>query len=201
MSVNNAGPDGNGLSVSGGANPIFNGPAVTDNRTLSGTPTTAGVISGTIVLSTNGEGLAGESPMPVQVSYSGQVFSGNAQWSGTSGNGSWAVECQLERYQHGRGSTPPGTWGVSGDSATLGAGPAGTITLDGANPSLASLTFNNSRPATRLRAGSGGTLTFAAPSGGSSPCSRASTRSPRRSRCSANDRQHDPRRGLRSPGP
>ena len=57
-------------------------------------------------------------------------------------------------------------WGVVGDSATLGYnGSGGTITLDGANPSLASLSFDNSSAGYTIAAGSGGTLTFAAPSG------------------------------------
>ena len=89
MTVNNAGPDANGLSVGGGANPIFNGPAVSDTRCLSGTPGSAGVISGTITLATGGEGLPSESPVPVTVAYSGQVFSGSPAWYG--GSGSWAA--------------------------------------------------------------------------------------------------------------
>ncbi len=44
------------------------------------------------------------------------------------------------------------------DSATLGAGPACTITLDGASPSLGSLCFDNSSASYTLAAGSGGTL-------------------------------------------
>ena len=171
VSVNNAGPDGNGLAVSGGVNPLFNGPAVTDNRALSGTPAVVGAISGTIVLSTNGEGLSGESPVPVQVSYSGQVFSGNAQWSGAAGNNSsaanvnytdssWAGNANWNDTIAAGVHAAPGIWGVSGDSAALGAGPAGTITLDGANPNLASLSFNNSSASYTLASGSGGTLTM-----------------------------------------
>ena len=102
VSVNNAGPDGNGLAVSGGANPLFNGPAVTDNRTLLGTPSVAGVINGTIVLSTNGEGLSGESPLPVQVSYSGQVFSGNCAVERHFEQYLLGHQYQLERCRRGR---------------------------------------------------------------------------------------------------
>ena len=158
VSVNNAGPDGNGFAVIGGANPLFNSPAVTDNRTLSGTPTIAGFIDGTILLATNGEGLSGESPVPVQVNYSGQVFSGNAQWSGASGSASWAVNANWNDTVAAGIHAAPGTWGVTGDAATLGAGPAGTITLDGANPSLGSLCFDNSSASYTLASGSGGTL-------------------------------------------
>jgi autotransporter-associated beta strand protein len=162
VTVNNAGPDANGMSVSGGTNPLFNGPTVTDSRTLAGTPAAPGVISGTISLSTNGEGLAGESPIPVQISYSGQVFSGNAAWNG--GSGSWGTNGNWSDALAAGVHAAPGTFGVLGDSATLGPGAAGTITLDGANPSLAALTFNSSAGYT-IAAGSGGTLTFAAASG------------------------------------
>jgi autotransporter-associated beta strand protein len=158
VSVNNAGPDGNGFAVIGGTNPLFNGPAVTDSRTLSGTPTVAGFINGTILLATNGEGLSGESPVPVQVNYSAQVFSGNAQWSGASGITSWAVNANWNDTVAAGIQAAPGVWGVTGDSATLGAGPACTITLDGASPSLGSLCFDNSSASYTLAAGSGGTL-------------------------------------------
>ena len=51
----------------------------------------------------------------------------------------------------------PGVWGFFGDAATLGAGTAGTITLDGP-VTLGSLVFNNSAAAYTLTSGSGGTL-------------------------------------------
>ena len=165
VSVNNAGPDGNGAAVSGGANPVFNGPAVSDTRTFSCTPAAAGVLSGTIALTTNGEGLAGESPVPVQVAYSGQVFSGNGQWSGSASIASWGVNANWTDTGAAVVHAAPGIWGLIGDSAILGAGTAGTITLDGANPSLAALTFNNTSGYTLAPgyplAGGGGTLTMA----------------------------------------
>ena len=134
VTVNNAGPDANGFSVGGGLNPIFSGPAVSDTRTLSGTPTSAGVIQrqNTITLATSGEGLAGENPVPVSVGYSVQVFSGSAVWYG--GSGSWGVLGTNANWTDTLSSAihaPPGVWGVAGDAATLGAGTAGTITLDG----------------------------------------------------------------------
>ena len=45
VTVGNAGPDANGISVTGGTNPVFNGPSVTDVRTVSGTFTTAGQVT------------------------------------------------------------------------------------------------------------------------------------------------------------
>ncbi len=158
VSVNNAGPDANGFSVGGGANPIFNGPAVSDTRSLSGTPTTAGLISGTITLVASGEGLAGESPVPISVSYSGQVFSGIAAWYGGSGSwGSPGTNANWTDTANAAIHAPPGVWGLLGDAATLGAGTAGTITLDGP-VSLGALTLNNSAAAYVLSSGSGGTL-------------------------------------------
>ena len=157
VTVNNAGPDGNGFSIGGGANPIFSGPAVSDTRTLSGTPTSAGVISGTITLATSGEGLAGESPVSVSVGYSVQVFSGTRP--GMAAAARWAVPARMRTgpIRQLRDSCRPGRMGVAADAATLGAGIAGTITLDGP-VSLGALTFNNSAAAYILTSGSGGTL-------------------------------------------
>ena len=130
---------------------------------LTGTPNAAGLISDTIFLSTSGEGLSGESPVPVQVSYSGQVFSGNAQWSGTSSNGSWAANANWSDCLGDGVQAAPGVWGVSGDSATLCT--AGTITLNGASPSLALLAFSSSSAGCGLATGSGGTLHMYSSSG------------------------------------
>ena len=124
VSVNNVGPDGNGMSVTGGANPVFNGPSVTDTRTLSGTPVAPGLVNGAVVLSTNGEGLAGESPIPVQVNYSGQVFSGSAAWNGGSGS-SWGTNANWNDLVAVGVHAAPGVWGFVGDTATLGPGAGG----------------------------------------------------------------------------
>ena len=70
VTVGNGGVDSNSLlAVSGGVNPTFNSPAVSDSRTLSGTPVSAGVLTGNVVLTTSGEGLSGEAPIPVTVNY------------------------------------------------------------------------------------------------------------------------------------
>ena len=158
VTVTNAGPDANGISVGGGANPVFSGPAVSDTRSLSGTPTSAGLISGTITLAVSGEGLTGENPVPVSVGYSAAVFSGSAAWYG--GSGSWGGPGANANWTDTANSAihaAPGVWGIAGDAAALGAGTAGAITLDGP-VSLGALTFNNSAAAYTLTAGSGGTL-------------------------------------------
>ena len=143
VTVGNAGPDANGLSVSGGANPTFNGLSVTDIRTISGTPNAAGVLYGTLMLPTNGEGLTGESPINVPVSYSVQVFSGSGIWTGGSGS-SWASS---GNWTDGNGSgiqAVPGTWGYNDTAAFNGSGSATAIDLTGVNPTLQALSFSNS---------------------------------------------------------
>jgi len=157
--VTNGGTDNNGfLTVSGGSNPTFNGPSVTDNRTISGTANTSGVFNGTVTLTTIGEGLPSESPISVPVNYSVQVFSGQSGWAGGS-SGSWGNAANWQDQVTPSISAVPGIWGVSGDTATLGSGPNGpvTITLDGTSPHLGSLTFSSTDGYT-LTSGSGGTL-------------------------------------------
>ena len=69
VTVGTAGPDGNGVSATGGTNPTYNSAGVTDTRTVSGTFATAGPVSGSLTLATTGEGLAGEAPINVALGY------------------------------------------------------------------------------------------------------------------------------------
>ncbi len=159
VTVANGGVDNNGFfTVNGGSNPTFNSASVTDNRTIAGTANTPGVFNGTVTLTTIGEGLPGESPISVPVNYSVQVFSGQAGWIGGS-SGSWGNAANWQDQVTPSISAVPGIWGVSGDTATLGSGPSGpvTITLDGTSPHLGSLTFNSTAGYT-ITSGSGGTL-------------------------------------------
>ena len=152
--------DSYGLGVSGGTNPTFNGPAITDNRTLGGTLAVAGSYSHVVTLITGGEGLTGESRINVPVTWSAQVFSGQAAWY-LSGSGSWANQANWRDMQSSVLGGAPGVSGFSGDTATfgniLGAGVA-TVNLNGASPVVSTLTFNT--PA-------GGSYTVAQGSGGS----------------------------------
>ena len=131
---------------------------MTDNRTIAGTANTPGVFNGTVTLTTIGEGLPGESPINVPVNYSVQVFSGQSGWIGGS-SGSWGNAANWQDQVTPSISAVPGIWGVSGDTATLGSGPSGpvTITLDGTSPHLGSLTLNSTAGYT-IASGSGGTL-------------------------------------------
>ena len=159
------------LTVSGGSNPTFNGPSVTDNRTLSGTANTAGIINGTVMLTTSGEGLTGESPINVPVNYSVQVFSGSGRWTGNS-SGSWGAN---GNWADGNGSgvqAAPGTFAgfTNTDTATFdGSGSVTAIDLTGVNPSLNALSFSNSsytlRGGSLTLNGSNGTATVTVSSG------------------------------------
>ena len=105
---NLAAPDSNGMIVTGGSNPVFSSPSVTDMRYLTSTTalTLGSVYSGTLTLTTNGEGLPGESPINVSVPYSVTVFSGDANWTNTAGDNTWGND---------------GNWTDALSSATLGA--------------------------------------------------------------------------------
>jgi fibronectin-binding autotransporter adhesin len=164
VTVANAGPDANGISVSGGSpSTVFNG-STSDSRTLAGTFTTAGNISGPIVLTTTGEGLAGESPINVSIPYSAQIFSGKAGWI-TNGSGSWGTNSNWGDTAAGDlgGAGAPGLSGALsiGDTALFGSATSGspiTVTLDGVSPSLAGMAFNATGPIYTIATGSGGTI-------------------------------------------
>ena len=161
--VGNAGPNTNGIGVSGGTNPLFDANTVTDVRTVGGTFSVPGQKNTSIILTTVGEGLPYESPINVSVYYTAQVYSGQSGWKAL-GDGSWGNNSNWEDSVTSTISAAPGTWGVNGDTATfgnvIGSSPV-TVALDGANPSLAALIFNNNAPGYKVAQGTGGTLTLA----------------------------------------
>ena len=89
------------------------------------------------------------------------VYSGNVSWS-ASGGGSWGtLTSNFGTNWGGAGYGSPGLNPSFPDTATLGSSVASgtaTVTLDGASPSLAALTFSNSAASYTIAAGSGGTL-------------------------------------------
>jgi len=111
---------------------------------------------------------------PVLISYSmgngngiGLILdpsSGHSNWN-TNGSGSWGSENNNYGTTWGVNQGSPGVVSYLGntDAATFGnaltSGNA-TITLDGANPSLTSLAFNDHSGSYTIAQGSGGTLTF-----------------------------------------
>ncbi|HWB58156.1 MAG TPA: autotransporter-associated beta strand repeat-containing protein, partial [Chthoniobacteraceae bacterium] len=151
----------NGLTVTGG-NPsgTFNG-SLTDIRTVTGAFGSIGLQSGTVTLTTTGEGLAGESPINVGVGYTAQVFSGKASWTSATG-GSWITNGNWGDTQAAdlNGAGAPGLAGAAsiGDTATFNdvAGQAGvsTVSLTGTTVTLAGITFNSTNGYTI----SGGTI-------------------------------------------
>jgi len=69
-----AAADGNGVSITGGTGTLFNAASSTGTRSFGGTASGAGAKSGSRTLTTTGEGLAGEAPVNVTISYTGSVL-------------------------------------------------------------------------------------------------------------------------------
>ena len=166
VTVANAGADANGISVTGGTDPTFNG-STSDTRTVSGNISALGVVSGNITLTTTGEaGISGtQNPVNVSVLYSASVYSGKAAW--TSGaSGSWVTGSNWADTLGGGVAGSPGVDGALsiGDTATFGnvaGSPASlTVSLNGTSPTLAGITFNSSATAYTIAAGSGGSITL-----------------------------------------
>ena len=145
VSVGNAGPDANGMSVSGGTIPVFSSSSVTDQRTLGGIFSTVGTINGSITLPTTGEGLAGESAINVPVNYVAQVYSGQAEWNATTGY--WAAAGNWKDTIGGGPSGVPGLSGYATDTATFGPNAFSgivVVALNSAAPVLSKLAFSSS---------------------------------------------------------
>ena len=166
VTVGNAGADANGISVSGGNTAtLFDGTS-SDSRTVSGTFTTAGPKTGSITLTTTGEGLTGEVPVNATVGYSASIYSGTASYTNTAG-GSWATAGNWTDADVA--NTAGGAPGIAGalsvgDMATfsdvLGAGATTSVTLDGSSPSLAGLTLSATNTNYTLAPGSGGNISL-----------------------------------------
>jgi autotransporter-associated beta strand protein len=161
VTVGDAAADGSGLSVTGGSNPIFNDPSVTDGRTLSGTLSTAGTYNTSLTLTTTGEGLVGETPINVSIGYQGQVFSGQAKWT-SAASSSWGTNANWTDVIAPVVHSAPGGYAGYNDSMTLdNSSSVRTVNLDGATPHLSSLSFNTTSGSGYLLAqGSGGAITL-----------------------------------------
>jgi autotransporter-associated beta strand protein len=92
------------------------------------------------------------------------AYAGHAVWD-SSGFTSWNSSGAWSDSAAGSVIAAPGLRGITGDTATFEAVCASTVTLDGANPSLAAITFGNANDIT-ISQGTGGAL-FLANSGGS----------------------------------
>jgi autotransporter-associated beta strand protein len=83
----------------------------------------------------------------------------HAQWGSTT-SGSWNSGNWIDASS-GTTVAPPGLRGVVGDSAVFSSAAGSPITLYGANPSVAAMTFNNSIASFVVSQGTGGTLSLA----------------------------------------
>lgn len=74
VTVNGVAATDGSVTVASGSNKLFDNAAATTSRNLSGSFNSAGVKSGSVVLSVTGESLAGENVNPVSIGYSANVF-------------------------------------------------------------------------------------------------------------------------------
>jgi autotransporter-associated beta strand protein len=86
------------------------------------------------------------------------IFPGVAQWNSTLSN-SWGTSGNWESTLTGADLAGPGLRSVTGDTVLLGSAVGTTVTLDGANPSLAAVTINCGASYT-IAQGSGGAIHF-----------------------------------------
>ena len=83
-------------------------------------------------------------------------FAGQAVWS-SAVNSSWNTAGNWRDSITGNVIAAPGVRGIAGDTVVFNSSAAGTVTLDGATPSLAGITFSGGNSQT-IAQGSGGTL-------------------------------------------
>jgi len=174
VSVGNAGRDANGISVSGGTSPVFNASIITDQRTIGGMFASLGTINGSITLPTTGEGLIGEVPINVPVTYTAQVYSGHAEWNAKTGV--WGINTNWTDTVGGGPCGAPGVSGYATDTATFGP-TASTgivvVSLESAAPVLSNLIFNNSDVSYWILQGTGTTAMTLTGTDGISPAAVA----------------------------
>ena len=167
--ADSAAADANGISVSGGSTGLrFGYDAMSDLRTIGGTLNSSvpvGSFSGSLTLVTGAEsGVTGtQSPVNVIVNYTGKAYSGKAAWSGSAG-GSWGTMTNWQDTQAGGpNGGAPGISGFAGDTASFGdsiGSSAATVSLDGQNPVLNSLSFATHLGGSyNITSGSGGQIT------------------------------------------
>ena len=148
-----------GVSGSGSVTGLAAGSSDT-GLSVTLTNNTAGAKCGTIAVALTSQevgnsGLGNTSLGSQTVNVTGFVYTGQGVWN-TAG-GSWS--------DFGNWQQAGGVAGIDGvlsanDTATFGAGGSGSVTLDGAAPSLQSITFSNSTSSYEIAQGSGGGLTL-----------------------------------------
>ncbi len=159
------GPAGFSLGLTSGTN-VFAGASSPQSTTytLSGTGSTLGAISGTYSSPVAAE--FGSIPN-VTVAVTGQVYSGQSTWA-TNGGGNWGTFASGFGANWGTNEGSPGLDAAftNVDTATFGSaltGGTAAINTNGANISLASLTFNNAAGAYEIyQTGGSGAMTLVA---------------------------------------
>jgi autotransporter-associated beta strand protein len=144
---------------------VFNGAMNLARSATTAAIRTAGNFSGSVTLNPGMEADVGgtQSPQSFVVGYSGQVFSGNATWSGVGGvwgdrttnAGGWADDNVVVPAIH----AAPGTFGWpfdDEDQATF-SGDGGIVSLNSVSPSVKTLIFGGANGYT-IAQGTGGTL-------------------------------------------
>ena len=131
----------------------------------------ASTVALTLVSSANGvsglaNGTAAVVGTPGAITTTGQVYSGQSTWAG--GSGTWGTLTSGFGTYWGPNQGSPGldSGFASVDTATFPAAvSAGTVSLAGANPSLAAITFSDAGTSYTLQQGGGGALTLSNTSG------------------------------------
>jgi hypothetical protein len=155
------------------------GGATTNNLSFSVSSATLGSLASTasLTLTSNHNSVSGLSDgtatvvgSPGSITTTGLVYSGLGVWN-TNGSGSWGTLTGSGANTFGanwganQGSPGLDTNFTNTDTATfdntaLSAGSSATVSLDGANPSLKSITFNTAGGGYTIAQGSGGALTM-----------------------------------------
>ncbi len=143
------------------AGTLYNSDGQAGSAAINPPLSTAGSISSSVMLSTTGEGLSGESPTNVSVPYVAQVFTGLMTWNPATTTGSWATDGNWTDTASSATAGAPGLSGalsVANDTATFDNATAATlVNLDNASPHVAAVTFgsNNGGNAYTVAQGAG----------------------------------------------
>lgn len=87
------------------------------------------------------------------------TYSGQAEWN-SSTNGIWNSSVSWTNTSTETATAPPGMRGFAGDTVLFDSATGNIARLDGADPSLAAISFNNATIGYTIAQGSGGSLTL-----------------------------------------
>jgi endonuclease I len=127
------------------AGQLFNSATSTGTAAISPTLGTAGLIAASVSLPTTGEQLVGETPVPVSVPYTAQVFTGKMSWKPSAGSGNWSDDANWSDTQSSATAGAPGLAGnlSLADTASFdNASAPTTVSLNNASPHVGAITFS-----------------------------------------------------------